>query len=85
MSNTKRNTWGGSRVGAGRHKRATAQRNGRVYVALDKIASVKINGVHFISMIETSPYSKGPVWVIGSKTFTDYAAAAAEFVRRVNG
>lgn len=77
MENTKRNTWGGSRAGAGRRRRATAQRNGRVYVALDKVRRVMIGDVYFAT-------GRTGEWWVDNDKYTDFAAAAAEFVRRVN-
>lgn len=68
----------GTKGHSGRRRRATAQRNGRVYVALDMAWTVTVDGVIF-----STPNKK--VWDINGKRFTDYAAAAAEFVRRVNG
>ena len=80
MSNTKRNTWGGSRAGSGRRRKATCSRNGRVYVALDMVSSVVArNG----TMIRH--YHGLDKWFVDGVPFTDYASAAAEFVRRVNG
>lgn len=77
MENTKRSTWGGSRVGAGRRKRATAQRNGRISVNLDMAKYIAVDD-HVFSF-------DGSVWYVDFRKYADYYAAAAEFARSVNG
>lgn len=67
----------GTKGHSGRRRRATAQRNGRVYVALDRVQRVNVNAHTFAAGLN--------MWWVDNDRYTDYAAASAEFVRRVNG
>ena len=65
----------------GRPKEAVYIRDGRVYVALDMVSSV-IAGDNATMLRH---YHKLGKWFVDGIGFDTYAAAAAEFVRRVNG
>ena len=82
---------GGSRIGSGRKRRATCQRNGRVYVALDKSRKAMVESVreHIVVFEHCDDGEYIVRWfsddgLYHDKHTKDYAAAAAEFVRRVN-
>jgi len=66
---------------SGAPRKATARRNGRVYVALDMVSSVIVDNS---SGTMIRHYRKLGKWFVDGIPFADFDAAAAEFERRVN-
>lgn len=71
----------GTKGHSGRIRRATARFRGETWVRLSMLNDVTVNG-HRLALKE---YMMGEFWTVDGKRFDTASAAAAEFVRRVNG